>query len=234
MRRHPAPTISQRHSQPLSHPTTPALMMGKSVFDQRHYYNWQSYSDNLTIWQPCNRKYSSNPHFQRERVEARVGWCCWRICIKSLLLVISISTRLFLLISEIFIQYSYSRCQSWFYQHQGGFAGLGCVVLGWVVYCVVSELVGLAVLDQDWLPEGSAWRFALLLRLPLTPMGQGLEYVELWKVGKWIIAETKNVCLCIKMVVVVFVLLLVLHNVLFFDVNTCHSRSRKCFDLLKQ
>ena len=194
----------------------------------------------MTIWKPCNRKYSSNPHFQRERVEARVGWCCWRICIKSLLLVISISTRLFLLISEIFIQYSYSRCQSWLDQHQDGMLVWLCCIRGGCVMCcikigcVVSELVGLAVLDQDWLPEGSAWRFALLLRLPLTPMGQGLEYVELWKVGKWIIAESKNVCLCIKMVVVVFVLLLVLHNVLFFDVNTSHSRSRKCFDLLKQ
>ena len=53
----------------------------------------------------------------------------------------------------------------------GWVAGLGCVVFGGVVYCVVSrlvvlylswlgcvvsELVGLAVLDQDWLLEGSA------------------------------------------------------------------------------
>ena len=31
-------------------------------------------TDNMTIWKPCNQKYSSNPHFQRELVEAREGW----------------------------------------------------------------------------------------------------------------------------------------------------------------
>ena len=201
----------------------------------------------LTTWQSENLAIRNIPPIHIFSVNLlkpeRVGWCCWRICIESSACIIFIITRLVLLIPairnihsiflftlpELVLSASGWVCWSWLCCIRGG-----CVMFCIKIGCVVSELVGLAVLDQDWLPEGSAWRFALLLRLPLTPMGQGLEYVELWKVGKWIIAETKNVCLFIKMVVVVFVLLLVLHNVLFFDVNTSHSRSRKCFDLLKQ
>ena len=96
----------------------------------------------------------------------RVGWCCWRICIESSACIIFIITRLVLLIPAIrnihpIFLFTLPELVG---SASGWVAGLGCVFLGGLcnvfnqswLGCVVSELVGLAVLDQDWLPEGSA------------------------------------------------------------------------------